>query len=122
MKKIDLACTEIVPSLIIEFPSGILWSNQTWGVMCNHPEVEGVFVPLTHWGSKDMLDEITGEYPVEEKIVDWIEKFKLPLKMVKIDDSLEAWIRVEILPHDDKYSPLRDFVGFKAILTYENSD
>jgi hypothetical protein len=32
--------------LIVEHPSGIIYSNQTGGTSCFHPEVEGVFVPL----------------------------------------------------------------------------
>ena len=32
--------------LIIEFPSGVLYSNQTGGTSCLHPQIEGVFVPL----------------------------------------------------------------------------
>ena len=32
--------------LIVEYPSGIVYSNQTGGASCLHPEAEGVFVPL----------------------------------------------------------------------------
>lgn len=32
--------------LIVECPSGVIWSNQTGGAFNLHPEVEGLFVPL----------------------------------------------------------------------------
>jgi hypothetical protein len=32
--------------LILLYPSGIWYTNQTGGYSCFHPEVEGMFVPL----------------------------------------------------------------------------
>ena len=32
--------------LIVEMPSGVLYSNQTGGFSCLHPAIEGVFLPL----------------------------------------------------------------------------
>jgi Family of unknown function (DUF6210) len=32
--------------LIISWPSGIIFTNQTGGTSCLHPEFEGVFVPI----------------------------------------------------------------------------
>ena len=32
--------------LIIAYPSGVIYSNQTGGTACLHPELEGVFIPL----------------------------------------------------------------------------
>src|SRR5262245_38555719 len=32
--------------LIIQHPSGVLYTRQTCGTCCDHPEVEGVFVPF----------------------------------------------------------------------------
>src|SRR6478735_2795556 len=32
--------------LIVEMPSGVLYSNQTGGFSCLHPSAEGVFLPL----------------------------------------------------------------------------
>src|SRR5262249_23681700 len=32
--------------IILEHPSGVIYSNQTMGNACNQPEVEGVFVPF----------------------------------------------------------------------------
>lgn len=32
--------------LIIPAPTGIVWSNQTGGMACHHPELEGYFLPV----------------------------------------------------------------------------
>jgi hypothetical protein len=32
--------------LIVEMPSGVLYSNQTGGFSCLHPSTEGVFLPI----------------------------------------------------------------------------
>ncbi len=42
--------------LIIKKPSGIRYSNQTGGVMCNHPVIEGVLMPIS-CGITDDLEE-----------------------------------------------------------------
>lgn len=33
---------------IVSFPSGVLYSNQTGGNMCMHPEIEGIYIPLAN--------------------------------------------------------------------------
>lgn len=122
MKVIDLTCTDFPPSLIVKCDSGVSYSNQTDGVMCRHPVVEGVLVPLTFWGFNYEMNELLEDYPTKEFVEGWIKKLGVPLKVSGKEPLSEAWIEVEILPHDDGYSPLKDFVGCKAILTYENSD
>jgi hypothetical protein len=32
--------------LIVAFPSGVMFSNQTGGTECLHPELEGVYIPI----------------------------------------------------------------------------
>ena len=34
--------------LIIPFESGVVYSNQTGGYGCLHPEVQGVYIPLVN--------------------------------------------------------------------------
>ncbi|MFQ5876048.1 MAG: DUF6210 family protein, partial [Dehalococcoidia bacterium] len=34
-------------SLILPYNSGIIYSNQTGGYACYHPEAEGIYIPLT---------------------------------------------------------------------------
>ena len=78
-------------------------------------------IDLSYW---KVDDSICGEYPKKEDIEQWIKRFSLPLKVI---DSwiTEAWIEVEILPqcpHCQSDSPLLEYGGEKAILTYNNSD
>lgn len=40
--------------LIIPFPSGVIYTNQVGGLGCLHPEIEGVFAPLST-GNKKIL-------------------------------------------------------------------
>jgi hypothetical protein len=43
--KIDLL-EHIGLGLIVEWPTGVAYSNQTGGTSCLHPEFEGIFIPL----------------------------------------------------------------------------
>lgn len=114
--------------LIVPMKTGVMFSNQVDGVACQHPELEGIFVPL----SKEVygnLEDIEGEYPKPDKIKRWISKHKLPLKLLESEwwtglgeysHHPEAWVNVFILNNKDVR--LKDFIGKKAILTYPNSD
>ena len=42
--------------LIIACPSGVIYSNQTGGYACDHPEMEGVFIPLMYPGDIDSIN------------------------------------------------------------------
>ncbi len=46
MPTIDLSCDAAGLGLIIAFPSGVVYSNQTGGTSCLHPECEGIYIPL----------------------------------------------------------------------------
>jgi hypothetical protein len=41
--------------LIIEHPTGVIYSNQTGGNFCLQPELEGAFVPLDAPTAEDQL-------------------------------------------------------------------
>jgi hypothetical protein len=123
---VDLACCSIEPCLIILCKSGIFYTNQTDGICCLHPEVEGVLVPLSYRFNKKTQEKPDNSLEVDfysdDKISTrkWIKKFNIPIKQIGI--CSEAWERVIIMPHKDKYSPLYNLIGFEAILTYNNSD
>lgn len=107
--------------LIIEYPSGIIYSNQTGGTACLHPEFEGVYFPIANdldnnykliSPSIDLYEYFTGskhngtgatngldheDIIVINKILD---KYKLSA-FIKVDlnnlaKSHEAWIHVLI--------------------------
>lgn len=42
--------------LIINCSSGVIYSNQTGGYATDHPEIEGVFIPLMHPSDMDSLE------------------------------------------------------------------
>ncbi len=138
-------------ALIIEFPSGVHYTNQAGGVFCQQPRTEGVLVPLgseCHLEEKfdmffaekpihlnlddaDALDEIlhTPEEPYVET-----PTFFLEVDRNRLDDSMEAWLYVTITACPDKMGvppfewtaderyPVFGFGRSSAVLTWPNSD
>lgn len=145
IKLYDLAGT----ALIIEWPSGVRYSNQTMGTACAQPQCEGVLLPL---GNE--LPPIGAHYPLEKKLFDYFtgpayrgsgamhgltvadaEKIDAMLqsehafKHIKVDrarlrDSHEAWVRVLIYNGNETYPLFTNFGPFpiRAVLTWSNSD
>ena len=137
--------------LIIEWPSGILYSNQTGGTACLHPEVEGVFIPLRNDCERDgdrllspeneLLEYFEGpkhrgtgairglDTDDAELITSVLAKWQLhqlAVDRTRLGDSHEAWVYVVIegeLAGGDGL-PLRGFPAhpLKGILTWSNSD
>lgn len=133
MKTIDLSKTKLKhPVLIIKKKTGVQYTNQVDGFLCNHPSIEGVLCeihkhkwyapePFLFEGDK-VNNEICRDYPSSRFIEAYINSRCLPLKVLEKGNVTEAWIKVKILKHNDKDSPLYNYIGRQAILTYENSD
>jgi len=127
--------------LIVAHPSGVIYSNQTGGYACDHPEMEGVFVPLHdtdpyvdqyqqldqhfYYGPKwrghcySGIDEETAAV-VDEILTGSYLTRRLTVNRDKLRDSEEAWIHVIIAPPRE-----RDFDGYPSgvgVLTWPNSD
>jgi Family of unknown function (DUF6210) len=119
-------------------PSGVVYFNQTGGGFCLQPEVEGILFPINneprlgylHDGSLDIrlaqatLEMIRISEATAKRIDRLLEEF-LHHDIVKVDRSTleqsdEAWIHVEI--GEQSLGDLKDFAGYKAILTWPNSD
>jgi hypothetical protein len=107
--------------LVVPYPSGILYTNQTGGTTCAQPVEEGVFVPL---GSEcrvaeklidcfenqirarltsadaDALDAIL-HTPDEPSVV--TPAFFLEVDRARLDDSMEAWLYVTITACPDEH-------------------
>lgn len=115
--------------LIIMDQAGVVYSNQTNGVACNHPQTRGYGLPVPPELVKELIalgeEEPLGSFSIEEaaKLVDrylpgWIVGPK----------SHEAWLclqRSEEEPGDKRqFAPdiLSTRPGQKAVLTYPNSD
>lgn len=126
--------------LNIEFPSGVRYINQTGGYANPHPELEGVFVPLTHerFSEQERLDEFfTGDKwkghcygGIDEETADFMDAIfadpfrtqALQVNREKLAESEEAWIHVWVSPDgqaSEMWSGFRNAVG---VVTWENSD
>jgi hypothetical protein len=107
-------------ALIVECPSGVLYTNQAGGVVCMQPTTEGVLIPL---GSECRLDEklhaffamqttrlqaahaaaldIILRTPEEPYVV--TPAFFLEVDRSRLDESMEAWLYVTILSCPDEH-------------------
>ncbi|WP_316806523.1 DUF6210 family protein [Pedobacter agri] len=133
--------------LIIEYPSGIFFSNQTGGTSCQHPSIEGIYVPLHNDYSEtdkqfispenDLMKHFVGQKymgsgatkGIDEEdttiiteilsIYSLNEFISIDTNKSKMEKSHEAWIHVKI-------NNLYLLEGFpkelKGILTWSNSD
>ncbi len=124
--------------LIITFPSGVVYQNQTEGIACSHAEAEGVFLPLSvKPGASEMWafgQHFHGKIgPIDQdaaRIVDRILRRNghtyLMVNQTRLAESYEAWIHVFIDEAEKPLLPLRMAVsGFgkcEGILTWSNSD
>jgi len=135
--------------IIIGFPTGVLITNQTGGIACLQPKMEGVYVPLANdykEASKEFLSPeialtdyfkgvkykgsgaVKGIDLEDVAIINEIlTQFNLH-KMITIDqeklsESHEAWVHIKIR-HDSDLSILRGFSEhvLKGVLTWSNSD
>lgn len=128
--------------LIPPWNSGVVYSNQTGGHGCRHPEMEGMYVPLFPEGSsieKTLEDMFTGQKwqgwcceGIDAQTADLIDAVLAEIDRTKgmkvnrdhLEDSQEAWIHLTIT--DSRMAPdfslLKGFGQQNAILTWSNSD
>lgn len=116
------------PGVIVEIPTGVRWSNQTGGTACNHPEVEGVFVPMASVqpDPDPFIDEWGRPYD-RDAVAAWLLAADLDdvfEPREEADEMAEAWIpvRVRAFIPDGRAIQLQTFWGKNAIITYPNSD
>lgn len=126
--------------LIISWPSGVTYSNQTGGTSCLAPEFEGVFVPLCNecsienhelmspanelekyfmgpkWrgmGATKGLDEQDADYidSILSRVTgQWGSLPSIRVNRERSRESHEAWVYVIV--HGDEASVLPVFAGF----------
>ena len=137
--------------LIISWPSGIIYTNQTGGTTCLQPELEGVFVPLRNECTEPELALISPENDLwdyftngkwagtgatsglDTEDADFIDELLTRVQLfpaIRIDrqrlkESHEAWVFVSITGDESGRSPI--FSGFEpyprtGVLTWQNSD
>jgi hypothetical protein len=137
--------------IILSWPTGIIYSNQTGGTSCLAPEMEGAFIPLQNdctlpdnvllSPAKDLWDYFTGPRwngtgatnGLEEADGNFIDDLlrkaslfpALRVDRTRLADSHEAWVHVII--SSDESDDLPIFAGFTpypraGVLTWQNSD
>jgi hypothetical protein len=136
-------------ALIVVWPSGVRYSNQTMGTACLHPEQEGVLIPFGNDGNpierlypmeKKLYDYFTGPpyrgsgamRGISEADADKLDRFfqgDLTFSILSVDrtrlhDSHEAWLYVLVQKRESP-APLFSGLGtfpLRAVLTWNNSD
>jgi hypothetical protein len=120
--------------LVIACPSRVAYTNQVGGYACRHPEIEGVFVPLSgnvseklyafftgpKWNGRcyDSIDEETASF-IDSILRELCLDSSLCVDREKLEESCEAWIWVKISMNSLLWPGLNEGEG---ILTWENSD
>ena len=132
--------------VIIEYPSGVLYSNQTGGTACRHPRVEGIFIPIRNDVALDgtlMSPEIelrqyfaNGKYGgsgavggIDTDDAEFIDTLLarrrlsdvLSVDVSRLCESEEAWVPVLIAKDDGVFSGFGPYPR-RGILTWSNSD
>ena len=126
--------------LVIEHPSGVVYTNQTGGTSCMQPELEGVLVPLDLEPEQtEKLAKLCVEVPsVSPELADAIDAIlatapgRLRVDRTLLYESHEAWIHVVGDPPPE-YDPCEavtgdwfaDWLGFasvRGVITWPNSD
>jgi len=125
--------------LIVSWPTGVVYHQQTKGISCGHDYLEGFFVPLgdTPYGALPRLDEIftgplgswrTDPY-IDDEAADLIDMELLkafgPQVMLvdreRLTGSYEAWVHIVLLERSNYYVPA-EIARRQAVLTWPNSD
>jgi hypothetical protein len=138
--------------LILEFPSGVIYSNQTGGTSCLHPELEGVFIPLRNDCVQESREFLSPEHVlfayfggpkwrgtgatkgIDSEDADFIDQLLAKYRLAhcittdrsRLRDSQEAWVWVQVTSDED-VPELGAFVGFapyprSGVLTWQNTD
>lgn len=134
MKKICLSCydNDRLSGLLIPFKTSVVWEQQCGGTACYHESLEGLFFPIPNSFEQEEdpfydLTNIKGERRREltNKLLETLDlagcfEFEEDETLV----AHEAWIPVKIKSKCDFLlsSVISDFAGYRAILTYNNSD
>lgn len=128
--------------IVIEFPSGVQYTNQVGGVICYRASTEGALVPLDmsseQYSLLEQCEFPTGKQGIDDVVADSIDsvlKSERATAHLEVDRSLlgsswEAWVYVRFLkmpsefrwPVDGYFGAAFGFGNRRAILTWQNSD
>jgi hypothetical protein len=127
LKKFDIwQLGETHSGLIVKCRSGILFSNQTGGTTCSHPEQEGVFLPMAlprDDGLVCVRDRVGITDAQADKLDEWFAYHGFPFTVSRplLQYSNEAWIHIRIVDGSER-SRFLQVSGFAAILVWKNSN
>lgn len=128
--------------VVVEHPTGIIWTSQVGGIACAHPEVEGFFIPLDWnqsvscypfqdaWWPTSVVDEsepwCVKTYDRRE-IQNWLDSVPELAAVLEAREDFkgwwgEAWIPVRVREGIRQFDPLHGVSGMLAILLLDNSD
>jgi len=129
--------------LLVPWPSGLLYGNQTGGYWCNNPAVESVFIPLWDRAEEpegpeaDLYAYFTGPKHLgycttfHESDASEVERILdahrlgglMEVDRTRLAESHEAWVHVAVL-RDAPHGPWSDLGPYPrpGILTWGNSD
>lgn len=111
--KVDCDGPEQPAGLILACPTGTIYTNQADGVCCQHPEVEGAFIPLPYPGEVNDTLMALSDRTIDGAAADMIDGVLGPIARVdrdKLAASMEAWVHVLIGG------------GAPGVLYWQNSD
>jgi len=122
--------------LIVKAPTGVRYTSQVAGFACEHPQVEGFFVPLRTKIGRPELATLSGIFRGDWSSLGVAEAERLDAALTKhgfssiqvdramLSESKEAWVHVLVSSSDFEGVPLRIVTAQKArgILIWPNSD
>lgn len=122
--------------LILEFPSGVLYSNQVAGYGCYQPEIEGIMVPLPVKPGRTGLNALENHFrggwkhlsEQDAEVVDGIFRTEgydfLRVDRTRLNDSFEAWVyvRIQVPNRDRDLDLIHGFKTDRGVVTWPNSD
>jgi hypothetical protein len=86
--------------IFVAFPTGIIFSNQTGGTSCHHPEIEGCFIPFrAFYGHASLEDDLIAHFEgpkwrgsgatggIDEQDADIIDEV---LSLVRLSDAVKV--------------------------------
>lgn len=124
MHKVDLWNSDEV-GLIIKHPTGVIYTNQTGGTLCDHMQQEGYYIPLREFRDwwEDMHKTVCGsrggwdsKVPLINDLLTYLiiemDGGLLEVDPDCLDDLQEAWIPVR----------LKDGSGRVGVVVYGNCD
>jgi len=125
-------------ALIVPCKSGVIYTNQTNGTACNHPECEGIIIPINNArteagsasaleiqlcalfdGTWDCLDELKAD-AIDSVLKNFEVTQGILVNRAQVKVSTESWVHVNALEHSN--SCYSGFGNIQGILTWMNSD